>query len=102
MNAEFGGASTVPFVRAVVIHETGGPEVLQIEQVPDPEPKASQVLVRVEAAGVNRFDLNQRKGGASSFPLVLGNPGDAAGRAPTPAPAWWSRGEGVLRRAHGR
>jgi NADPH:quinone reductase-like Zn-dependent oxidoreductase len=37
------------------------------------------VLIRVEAAGVNRFDVNQRKGGASSFPLVLGNPGDAAG-----------------------
>ena len=37
------------------------------------------MLVRVEAAGVNRFDVNQRKGGASSFPLVLGNPGDAAG-----------------------
>ena len=37
------------------------------------------MLVRVEAAGINRFDINQRKGGASSFPLVLGNPGDAAG-----------------------
>lgn len=37
------------------------------------------MLVRVEAAGINRFDLNQRKGGASSFPLVMGNPGDATG-----------------------
>lgn len=66
-------------MRAVVIHETGGPEVLQIEELPDPQPHAGQVLIRVEAAGVNRFDVNQRKGGASSFPLVLGSPGDAAG-----------------------
>jgi NADPH:quinone reductase-like Zn-dependent oxidoreductase len=53
--------------------------VIRIEEVPDPEPGDRDVLVRVEAAGVNRFDVNQRKGGASSFPLVLGNPGDAAG-----------------------
>jgi NADPH:quinone reductase-like Zn-dependent oxidoreductase len=37
------------------------------------------VLVRVEAAGVNRFDLNQRAGGASKLPLVLSSIGDAAG-----------------------
>jgi NADPH:quinone reductase-like Zn-dependent oxidoreductase len=53
--------------------------VLRIEEVPEPVPGEGQVLLRVEAAGVNRFDINQRKGGASSFPLVLGNPGDAAG-----------------------
>jgi NADPH:quinone reductase-like Zn-dependent oxidoreductase len=66
-------------VRAAVIHETGPPEVIRIEELPDPEPGDGEVLVRVEAAGLNRFDVNQRKGGASSFPLVLGNPGDAAG-----------------------
>jgi NADPH:quinone reductase-like Zn-dependent oxidoreductase len=66
-------------VRAAVIHEPGPPDVIRIEDMPDPEPGDGEVLVRVEAAGVNRFDVNQRKGGASSFPLVLGNPGDAAG-----------------------
>ena len=66
-------------MRAAVIHETGPPDVIRIEDLPDPEPGDGEVLVRVEAAGVNRFDINQRKGGASSFPLVLGNPGDAAG-----------------------
>ncbi|HKH30207.1 MAG TPA: NADP-dependent oxidoreductase [Gaiellaceae bacterium] len=66
-------------MRAALIHETGPPDVIRIEEVPDPEPAEGEVLVRVEAAGVNRFDVNQRKGGASSFPLVLGNPGDAAG-----------------------
>lgn len=76
---EFAGASSVPSVRAAVIHETGPPEVIRIEELPDPEPGEGEVLVRVDAAGVNRFDVNQRKGGASSFPLVPGNPGDAAG-----------------------
>ena len=66
-------------MRAAVIHETGPPEVIRIEDVPEPEAGEGEVLVRVEAAGVNRFDVNQRKGGASSFPLILGNPGDAAG-----------------------
>jgi NADPH:quinone reductase-like Zn-dependent oxidoreductase len=47
--------------------------------VPDPEPGEGEVLVRVEAAGVNRFDLNQRAGGASKFPLVVSSTGDAAG-----------------------
>jgi NADPH:quinone reductase-like Zn-dependent oxidoreductase len=66
-------------VRAAVIHETGPPDVIRIEEVPDPTPEEGEVLVRVEAAGVNRFDANQRGGGASSFPLILGSPGDAAG-----------------------
>jgi NADPH:quinone reductase-like Zn-dependent oxidoreductase len=66
-------------VRAAVINQTGPPDVIRIEDVSDPEPGEGEVLVRVEAAGVNRFDVNQRSGGASSFPLVLGSPGDAAG-----------------------
>ena len=66
-------------MRAVVIHETGGPEVLMVEEVPEPEPGEGEVLVRVEAAGVNRFDLNQRAGGASKLPLVVSSIGDAAG-----------------------
>jgi len=65
-------------VRAVVIHETGGPEVLRVEEVPDPEPGEGEVLVRVAAIGVNHYDVNQRAGGATSFPSILG--GDAAGR----------------------
>jgi NADPH:quinone reductase-like Zn-dependent oxidoreductase len=74
-------------VRAVVIHETGGPEVLRVEEVPEPEPREGEVLVRVEAAGVNRFDVNQRAGGASSLPLVVSSIGDAAGtRADTGEP----------------
>jgi NADPH:quinone reductase-like Zn-dependent oxidoreductase len=66
-------------MRAVVIHETGGPEVLQVEEIPEPEPGEGEVVVRVEAAGVNRFDLNQRAGGASELPLVMSSTGSAAG-----------------------
>jgi NADPH2:quinone reductase len=59
-------------MHAVVIHETGGPEVLRYEEVPDPVPGDGEVLVRVEAAGVNHFDLGRRAGMATEFPAILG------------------------------
>jgi putative PIG3 family NAD(P)H quinone oxidoreductase len=49
-------------MRAVVITESGEPEVLQVQDVPDPEAKPSEVLVKVAAAGINRADLLQRQG----------------------------------------
>jgi NADPH2:quinone reductase len=49
-------------VKAVRIHETGGPEVLVYEDVPTPSPGAGQVLVRVEAASVNPIDAAVRAG----------------------------------------
>lgn len=49
-------------MRAVVITEPGGPEVLRWEEVPDPEPGDGDVLIDVAAAGVNRADLLQRLG----------------------------------------
>lgn len=65
-------------MRAIVVNESGGPEVLALEQVPDPRPADGEAVVRLEAVGVNHYDLNQRAGGATSFPVVLG--GDGAGR----------------------
>jgi NADPH:quinone reductase len=65
-------------VRAVVVHEAGGPEVLRLEEVPDPQPGAGELLVRVEAIGVNHVDLSRRGGGTDTFPTILGY--DAAGR----------------------
>jgi NADPH2:quinone reductase len=65
-------------VRAVVLHEAGGPEVLRLEEVPDPQPGEGEVLVRVEAIGVNHIDLVNRGGAAGSYPTILGY--DAAGR----------------------
>ena len=48
-------------MKAVRIHEYGGPEVLVYEDVPKPEPGAAQVLVRVEAATVNPVDVSVRE-----------------------------------------
>jgi NADPH2:quinone reductase len=65
-------------MHAAVIHETGGPEVLRYEEVPDPQPAEGEVLVRIEAAGVNHYDINRRAGAATKFPAILGS--DGAGR----------------------
>lgn len=69
-------------MKAIVIREYGGPEVLKYEDVPRPEPKADQILIRVIAAGVNPVDGMIRSGmfaknGNGAFPMVLG--GDIAG-----------------------
>jgi len=49
-------------MRAIRVHEPGGPEVLKLEEVPDPQPGHGQVLVRIEAIGVNFVDVYQRTG----------------------------------------
>jgi NADPH:quinone reductase-like Zn-dependent oxidoreductase len=60
-------------MRAIVQHEFGGPEVLEVESRPVPEPVATEVRVRVEAAGVNPVDWKTRsgKGAAAQFGLPL-------------------------------
>ena len=66
-------------MRAIVIHEAGGPDVLKLEEVPDPAPNG-KVLVRVEAAGVNHFDISQRMAPEMSGAKPPFTPGvDAAG-----------------------
>src|SRR5881396_2559769 len=74
--------ATKPTMKAIVIHEYGGPEVLKYEDVSRPEPKDDQILVRVIAAGVNPVDGMIRSGmfaknGNRAFPIILG--GDIAG-----------------------
>jgi putative PIG3 family NAD(P)H quinone oxidoreductase len=49
-------------MRAVVITRPGGPEVLEVQEVRDPEPAAGEVLIDVVAAAINRADLLQRSG----------------------------------------
>ena len=44
-------------MRAIVIKAPGGPEVLELGEVPDPRPGAGELLVRVRAAGVNPSDV---------------------------------------------
>ena len=61
-------------MRAVAIERPGGPDVLQVVERPRPMPGAGELLIRVQAAGVNRPDVLQRKGayapppGASDLP----------------------------------
>src|SRR6266404_3266870 len=74
--------SATPTMKAVVIHEYGGPEVLKYEDVARPEPQDNQLLIRVIAAGVNPVDGMIRSGlfakdGSRAFPIILG--GDVAG-----------------------
>ena len=49
-------------MKAVRIHEDGGPEVLRYEDVADPEPRPDEVLVSLRAAGLNHLDIWVRKG----------------------------------------
>lgn len=48
-------------MKAVVIHEAGGPHVLKIQQWPKPKPQVGQVLIRVKAFGLNRSELYTRQ-----------------------------------------
>ena len=61
-------------MKAAVIYEAGGPEVLKIEQRPVSKPKSGEVLIRVKAFGLNRSELFTRKGYSPDvkFPRVLG------------------------------
>ena len=63
-------------MKAIRIHEDGGPEVLRYEDAPDPEPRAGEVLVRLRAASLNHLDLWIRKGLPSvPKPRILGADG---------------------------
>jgi NADPH:quinone reductase-like Zn-dependent oxidoreductase len=65
-------------MKAVRIHEFGGPEVLRYEEVPDPKPRKDQVLVRVKACAMNHLDLWVRAGlPGVKLPHILGS--DIAG-----------------------
>jgi NADPH:quinone reductase-like Zn-dependent oxidoreductase len=49
-------------MKAVVVHQYGGPEVLKFEEYPDPVPGLGEVLVRVAATSVNAIDYKRRAG----------------------------------------
>jgi NADPH2:quinone reductase len=78
-------------MKAIRIHEFGGPDVLRSEEVPEPKPSKGQVLVRVRAAGVNPVDTYIRSGVHAVRPPLPYTPGlDAAGEVE-------AVGEGVTR-----
>ncbi len=63
-------------MKAIRIHEDGGPEVLRYEDAPDPEPAANEVLIRLAAASLNHLDVWVRKGLPSvPKPRILGADG---------------------------
>ena len=67
-------------MKAVRVHRFGGPEVLQLEEVPTPQPRLDQVLVRVHATGVNPVETYIRAGTYARLPELPYTPGnDGAG-----------------------
>jgi len=67
-------------MKAIQVHEFGGPEVLKLEEIPTPQPAAGQALVRIHAAGVNPYDTYMRNGTYAIKPPLPYTPGsDGAG-----------------------
>jgi NADPH2:quinone reductase len=66
-------------MRAVRFHEHGGPEVLQTDDIEQPEPTGQEVLVEIRAAGVNPVDTYFREGSYEPFELPMIPGGDFAG-----------------------
>ena len=60
-------------MKAIRIHAPGGPEAMKLEDVPEPQPKAGEAIVKVDAAGLNYIDVYQRSGLYKlEMPLTLG------------------------------
>ena len=87
-------------MRAVRFHRYGGPEVLQVEEVPDPQPGPGEVVVEVRAAGINPGETAIRSGAMKDlFPATFpsGQGSDLAGVVSAVGPdATWSLGEEVM------
>src|SRR2546430_5346649 len=67
-------------MKAILVRQFGGPEVLKLEEVPTPKPAAGEVLVRIHAAGVNPYDTYMRAGTYARKPPLPYTPGsDGAG-----------------------
>jgi NADPH2:quinone reductase len=73
-------------VKAIRVHEFGGPEVLRLEDVPVPVPTASQVLARLHAIGVNPVETYQRSGSNPAIKLPWTPGMDASGVVETVGP----------------
>jgi zinc-binding alcohol dehydrogenase/oxidoreductase len=84
-------------VRAVRIHEDGGPEVLVLEEVPDPVPGPGEVLVRLRASALNHLDVWIRKGMPSvPKPRILGADGSGVVEALGEGVSGFEPGEPVV------
>lgn len=71
-------------MKAIVVREFGGPEVMKLDEIPLPKPGPGQVVVRIKAAGVNPADTYARSGNYSRKPDLPYTPGtDGAGAVET-------------------
>lgn len=83
-------------MKAVCIHQFGGPEVLQYEEVPIPSPGPGQVLVKLAAAGLNYSDVHQRTGHfPNKLPYTMGREGSGTVEAVGPQVTSFKAGEPV-------
>jgi NADPH:quinone reductase len=63
-------------MKAIQIKQTGGPEVMELAEVPVPQPKLNEAVVKIKAAGVNFIDVYNRQGHYKApLPLILGQEG---------------------------
>ncbi|MBS1665293.1 MAG: NAD(P)H-quinone oxidoreductase [Bacteroidetes bacterium] len=84
-------------MKAILITQKGGPEVLELRELPTPAPAAGEVLIRVKAAGLNRSDIYSRisKSYGSSTPEIPGLEVSGTIEACGPGPTRWALGEPV-------
>lgn len=83
-------------MKAIVVHQTGGPEVLKLEDAPSPKPGADEVLIKVDAIGVNFIDTYHRTGlYKMPVPFIPGS--EAAGTVEEAGPnvRWIQKGDRV-------
>ncbi len=87
-------------MRAVRFYQYGGPEVLQLEEVPIPEPGEGEVLLRVYATSVRRSDLSQRAGRENYFratlPFQLGRESSGVVSGVGPGVEGWKEGDEAI------
>src|SRR4051794_31021346 len=92
-------------MKAIVVHQYGGPEVLKYEDAPDPVAGPGQVLLRVAAASINPLDIARRSGAAQGFfpvqfPGILGADVSGTVLAVGPDVEKFSFGDQVFGMAH--
>src|ERR1700746_1536034 len=63
-------------MKAIRVHQFGGPDVLRLEEVPTPRPGAGQVLIRMHAIGVNPVETYIRAGTYARLPTLPYTPGN--------------------------
>jgi putative PIG3 family NAD(P)H quinone oxidoreductase len=87
-------------MKAIILTAAGGPDVLEMQERPAPEPGHQQVRIRVHASALNRADLHQREG---NYPAPPGSPADIPGMeyageidAVGPGAALWKAGDRVM------